>query len=217
MDRLTYTAMALALCSGFLAFAPARAATDEGLAEIQRDWEQIRYQSPAAERVKRYEVLAAKAHRLTETRPGRSEPLIWEGIVVSSLAGEKGGLGALGLAKQAKALFENAIRIDGSALEGSAYNSLGVLYHKVPGWPLGFGDKTKANELLLKALAVNPDGIDPNYFYAEYLVETGRPGEALSYLDRALLAAARPGRQIADAGRKEEARALLDQARKAAP
>lgn len=217
MDRLTFTAMALAVCSAFLAFTPARAAADVGLDEIQRDWEQIRYQSPAGERVKRYEALAAKAHRLTESQPGRSEPMIWEGIVVSSLAGEKGGLGALGLAKQAKVLFENAIRIDGSALEGSAFNSLGVLYNKVPGWPLGFGDKAKAKELLLKALAINPDGIDPNYFYAEYLVETGRPGEALPYLDRALLAPARPGRQVADAGRKEEARALLEQARKAAP
>ena len=89
MDRLTYTAMALALCSAFFAFTPARAATDDGLAEIQHDWEQIRYQSPAGDRVKRYEALAVKAHRLTEARPGRSEPLIWEGIVVSSLAGGK--------------------------------------------------------------------------------------------------------------------------------
>jgi len=217
MDRLTYTAMALALCSGFLAFAPARAATDDGLAEIQRDWEQIRYQTPAGERAKRYEALAVKAHHLTENRPGRSEPLIWEGIVVSSLAGEKGGLGALGLAKQAKALFEDAIRIDANALEGSAYNSLGVLFYKVPGWPIGFGDKAKARELLLKGLAINPGGIDPNYFYAEYLVETGRAGEALPYLDRALLAPPRPGRQVADAGRKEEVRALLEQARKRTP
>lgn len=217
MDRLTCIAMALALCSAFLAFAPARAAADYGFEEIQRDWEQIRYRSPAGERVKRYEALAAKAHRLTESQPGRSEPMIWEGIVVSSLAGEKRGLGALGLARRAKLLFENAIRIDGNALEGSAFNSLGALYHKAPGWPFGFGDQAKAKELLLKALAINPGGIDPNYFYAEYLVETGRPGEALAYLARALLAPARPGRQLADAGCKEEARALLEQARKSAP
>ena len=35
-------------------------------------------------------------------------------------------------------------------------SSLGVLYYKVPGWPIGFGDKDKARDLLQKALAVNP-------------------------------------------------------------
>lgn len=182
---------------------------EDAVAELQRDWEVIRYQTPAAEREKRFESLAAKAHKVSESFPGRSEPLIWEGIVVSSWAGEKGGLGALGLVKKAKAIYEEAIRIDGQALDGSAYNSLGVLYYKVPGWPVGFGNKDKARELLEKALAVNPQGIDPNFFYAEYLYETGHGDEAVGYLERALQAPARPGRQIADTGRREEARALL--------
>ncbi|MFN7196802.1 MAG: tetratricopeptide repeat protein, partial [Hylemonella sp.] len=102
------------------------------------------------------------------------------------------------------------IQIDGNALEGSAYNSLGVLYYKVPGWPIAFGDKAKARELLQKALALNPKGIDPNFFYAEYLIETKQPAEAQAYLERALQAPARPGRQIADTGRREEVRALLE-------
>jgi tetratricopeptide (TPR) repeat protein len=185
------------------------APVDDAVAEIRRDWEVIRYQTPSAERQKRFEELATKAHKVSESYPDRSEPLIWEGIVVSSWAGEKGGLGALGLVKQAKATYEQAIRIDASALDGSAYNSLAVLYYKVPGWPLGFGDKDKAGELLRKALAINPQGIDPNYFYAEYLVEIGRPDEAVVYLERALSAPARPGRQIADAGRRAEAAELL--------
>ena len=186
------------------------AGIEDSVAEVQRDWEVIRYQSPAAEREKKFEALATKAHQVSEAFPGRSEPLIWEGIVVSSLAGEKGGLGALGLVKQAKSLYETAIQVDGTALDGSAYNSLGVLYYKVPGWPIGFGDKNKARELLQKALSINPRGIDPNFFYGEYLIETKRPEEAVPYLERALQAPARPGRQIADAGRREEARALLD-------
>jgi len=189
------------------------AGVEDSVAEVQRDWEVIRYQVPAAEREKKFEALATKAHQVTEAFPGRSEPMIWEGIVVSSLAGEKGGLGALGLVKQAKSLYEAAIQVDGAALDGSAYNSLGVLYYKVPGWPIGFGDKNKARELLQKALSINPRGVDPNFFYGEYLVETKRPEEAVPYLERALQAPARPGRQIADAGRREEARALLDRVR----
>ena len=185
------------------------APVDDAVAELQRDWEVIRYQAPANEREKRFESLSAKAHKVTETYPGRSEPLIWEGIIVSSWASEKGGIGALSLVKQAKTDYEQAIQIDAKALDGSAYNSLGVLYFKVPGWPLGFGDKAKAKELLQKALALNPNGIDPNFFYAELLVETKHADEAVPYLEKALNAPPRPGRQIADAGRREEARVLL--------
>lgn len=185
------------------------APVDDAVAELQHDWEVIRYQTPPTEREKRFEALSGKAHKVSETYAGRSEPLIWEGIILSSWAGEKGGMGALSLVKQAKADYEQAIQIDGKALDGSAYNSLGVLYYKVPGWPLGFGDKAKAKELLQKALAINPQGIDPNFFYAEYLVETKHADEAVPYLERALQAPPRPGRQIADTGRREEARVLL--------
>lgn len=186
---------------------------EDAVTELQHEWEVIRYQVPASEREKRFEALAAKARKVSETNAGRAEPLVWEGIIVSSWAGEKGGLGALGLVKQAKSLYENAIQIDGAALDGSAYNSLGVLYYKVPGWPVGFGDKGKARELLQKALAINPKGIDPNFFFAEYLVETKHPEDAVPYLERALQAPPRPGRPLADEGRRKEARELMEKAK----
>lgn len=211
-----WTAAAMIGLLGAAAFVePAAAASpvEEAVTELQQDWEVIRYQTPASEREKRFEALAAKAHRVSESFAGRSEPLVWEGIIVSSWAGEKGGLGALGLVKQAKALYESAIRIDGNVLDGSAYNSLGVLYYKVPGWPIAFGDKARARELLQKALSINPKGIDPNFFYGEYMLETNQPAEALTYLERALQAPPRPGRQVADTGRREEVRALMEKAR----
>ncbi|MBZ8142610.1 hypothetical protein CLD22_22255 [Rubrivivax gelatinosus] len=205
------TVIAAIAAAAAWAAAPAvqAAPVDDAVTALQHDWEVIRYQTPPAEREKRFETLAANAHKVSESFPGRAEPLVWEGIVVSSLAGEKGGLGALGLVKQAKALYERAIQIDGNALDGSAYNSLGVLYYKVPGWPLGFGDKARAGQMLQKALALNPQGIDANFFYGEYLVETDRETDAVTYLQRAIDAPPRPGRQIADAGRREEARQLL--------
>lgn len=190
------------------------APVDDAVAGLQQAWEQIRYQAPAKEREARFEQLAAKAHQASEQFPGRAEPLIWEGIVLSSWAGEKGGLGALGLVKQAKGLYEKAIALDPKALDGSALNSLGVLYYKVPGWPIGFGDKDKARELLQKALAVNPQGIDANYFFAEFLIETQQAAAAQPYLEKVLQAPPRPGRPLADEGRRAEARALIAQLRK---
>lgn len=214
--RARRAGIAAALACGALALLapPVQAGpADDEVAQLQRDWETVRYRAGPAERGPRFEALAAKAHKVSESHPGRAEPLVWEGIIVSSLAGERGGLGALSLVKQAKALYEAAIQIDGKVLDGSAYNSLGVLYYKVPGWPLGFGDKARAGELLRKALALNPKGIDPNFFYGEYLLETGQPQEAVSYLERALQAPPRPGRELADTGRREEVRQLLEKAR----
>ena len=189
------------------------APVDDAVQELQQSWETARYQAPAKEREQRFEALAAKAKAVSAAHQDRAEPLIWEGIILSSWAGEKGGLGALPLVKQAKGLYESALRIDPKALEGSAYNSLGVLYYKVPGWPIGFGDKAKANELLRQALTINPNGIDPNFFYAEYLVETKRPEEAMAYLERALKAPDRPGRPLADTGRREEVKQLMEKAK----
>jgi tetratricopeptide (TPR) repeat protein len=195
--------------------AAAAASVDEDVAQLQREWEVVKYKTPAAQQEKQYEALAEKAGKVVAAYPNRAEPLVWQGIIVSSLAGARGGLGALSLAKQAKAQYEAALQIAPNALDGSAYNSLGVLYYKVPGWPVGFGDKAKAKELLQKALAINPTGIDANYFYGEYLIETGKSAEAVPYLERALAAPARPGRELADSGRREEVKALLAKARAA--
>jgi len=193
--------------------APGAAPVDDAVADLQHEWEVIRYRTPPAQHAERFEALAGKAHKVVAAYPNRAEPLIWDGIIVSTLAGAKGGLGALSLAKDAKGMYEQALKLNPNALDGSAYNSLAVLYYKVPGWPIGFGDKAKAKELLDKAVAINPKGIDVNYFYGEYLVETGKPAEAIGYLERALAAPPRPGREIADAGRREEAKGLLDKVR----
>lgn len=197
--------------SAFAASAPDD--LDQGIRALQNDWAVIQYQTPANQRETRFEALSQQAHALTERFAAKAESHIWEGIILSSWAGAKGGLGALGLAKQAKAEYETAIQIDSKALGGSALNSLGVLYYKVPGWPVGFGDNKKAEALLQQALAINPDGIDANYFYADYLIYRNRKPEAIPYLEKALKAPPRPGREVADAGRKQEARALLESVR----
>ena len=78
----------------------------------------------------------------------------------------------------------------------------------MPGFPFGFGDNDKAAQLLQKALQLNPTGIDPNFFYAEYLYDKGQYAQAMPYLDKASNAAPRPGRESADAGRRGEIAAL---------
>lgn len=194
---------------------PALALSPSGEANLkllQTRWAEINYQLPAADREKDFAKLSAEAASMVRNDPA-AELLIWQGIILSTYAGAKGGLGALDLVKQAKASLEEAIKLDPKALEGSAYTSLGALYYQVPGWPVGFGDEEQAEVLLKKALAMNPDGIDPNYFYGDFLYREGRYTEAEAVLEKALAAPDRPGREVADSGRRAEVKALLKEVR----
>lgn len=182
---------------------------DELIRPIQDRWAEIKYRQPEDRQADLYRDLAAQAKQLSRNNPNLAAALIWEAIVVSSEAGVRGGLGGLSLAKEARALLEESLKLDEKSLNGSAYTSLATLYAKVPRWPLGFGDKEKAEALFRKSLAVNPDGIDPNFFYGEYLVDQERVAEGRRYLEKALAAPARPGRELADQGRRQEIRALL--------
>lgn len=197
-----------------LATTAADPAFDAELLSIQQDWARANYDVPAGDpRVQAFDALEKRAEAFTQRHPTRAEALIWEGIIESSYAGAKGGLGALRLCKEARGNLEAALRLDPTALDGSAYTSLGTLYYKVPGFPLGFGDDDKAATLLQQALKLNPDGIDPNYFYAEYLYGQGDYRQALQYLDKAERAAPRPGRELADKGRRGEIAALAAKVR----
>ena len=182
---------------------------DDTIKPIQDEWAEIKYRTTESQQERRYDDLAVKARQITLAHPGRAEPLIWEGIVLSSLAGAKGGLSGLSLVKEARRKYDAALAIDPRALGSSAHTSVGLLYYKVPGWPIGFGDKKKAEEHLRQALAINPDGIDANYFMGEYLFEQDRIAEARRHLEQALKAPPRPGRAVADEGRRTEIRNLL--------
>ncbi|WP_268800983.1 tetratricopeptide repeat protein [Pseudomonas huanghezhanensis] len=179
------------------------------LLSIQQEWARIQYQVPESQRAEAFEKLAVQSDAFKQQRPAAAEAWIWSGIVTSSWAGAQGGLGALGKVKLAKADLEKALTLDPNALQGSAYASLGTLYDRVPGWPIGFGDADKAQALLEQAVKINPDGIDPLYFWGDHLFRQAHYAQAKAALEKALLAAARPGRESADAGRKKDIQLLL--------
>jgi tetratricopeptide (TPR) repeat protein len=188
---------------------------DAELAQIQQAWAHANYEVAAGDpRVDALEQLIERADAFTRKYPGRAEPLIWAGIVESTYAGAKGGLGALRHAKNARKHLEAAMAIDAHALDGSAYTSLGTLYYKVPGFPLGFGDSDKARAYLEKALKIDPAGIDQNYFYADYLYEQGDYRAAQQYVERAAHAPPRPTRASADRGRHQEIDALAEKVKR---
>ena len=205
--RFSFGALLSLVCGSIVGLAlstPAVASDSEPYLQFQQKWAQAQYQQQGDAQEQALATLADEVRASSAAHPDDLALKTWAGIIIGSYAGAKGGLGALSLAEESKAAYEAVIAKDPSVLNGSALTSLGVLYYKVPGWPLGFGDEERAAFMLKRGLALNPDGIDSNYFYADFLASQGKKEEAKRCLQKAKAAAPRPGREIADAGRQSE-------------
>ena len=191
---------------------PVAAAQDpltEQITYLQNEWARIKYQIPGDdEKLTAIHALEEHAAKVAASFP-QAEAKIWQAIILSTDAGIVKGMPALPKVTKAKELLESALSQNQNALDGSAHTSLGSLYYQVPGWPVGFGDDDKAEQHLKTALQMNPGGIDPNFFYGDFLLQDDRFDEAQAYLERALQAPDRPGRAVADAGRRQEIKAAL--------
>jgi tetratricopeptide (TPR) repeat protein len=143
--------------------------------------------------------------------PNRAEPLALEGLVLTASAGAVGGMRGFEIVKNARVALEAAVKIDERVLQGAACVQLGVIYYRVPEWPVGFGDTNKAMEYFAKGLKISPDGLDSNYYYGKYLLDSGQYTQALQYLRKAL---ASPPVE-ADDVRRAAVRQDIDRAEKA--
>ncbi len=208
----TLTAMvcSVALVVATAATAGNNPAMDTAVKRINDQWAHIRYQvRDRDEQYRELDVLAGQAAQVAARYPGRAEPLLWQGIVTSEEAARASMLRQLGLARQARDILERAQAIDPSIADGGVKMSLGVLYYRVPGFPIGFGSTAKARALLEAALKQDPAGLDNNFFYADFLNDEGQSAKARLYATRALQAPVNPARPVWDAGRRAELRALL--------
>jgi len=173
-------ALGLLACIAFctVASANARAADSKSLAadilEIANSWAHIKFEEEdAALQQKQIAALAERASGLMQKYPGRAEPVIWKGVLLSegaSMANEDHSiLTARSLAYQARDTLLEAEKIDPTALEAGAPASLGVLYYRVPSFPVAFGDTDLARKYLEEAVRNAPNGMDANYFYGDFL------------------------------------------------
>lgn len=186
------------------------AALDADLHKLELQWERVKFQEDGQpQQFDDMAAVAKQAAALVAKYPGRAEPLIWEGIATSEEAGLASMLHAMSYAKSAKKLLEEADAIDSSALDAGAPTCLGVLYYRVPGFPVGFGDTDKARKLLNQAVALAPDGMDANYFYADFLMNEKEYAAAEKVLKHALSLPPRPDRPLWDQNRRGVMKALL--------
>jgi tetratricopeptide (TPR) repeat protein len=214
---MTYLTLKMALLSLVLVYyQPGFAAMPAGVEmsevkEIQQQWAQLYYMDEFKDQnYKQLQALAQHANQLSQAHPESAEALVWDAIVLSTLAEKKGGIGALSLVKEAKTKLEHAKELNPDVLGGAIYASLGTLYSKVPGWPIGFGNDHKAEQHFKRALEIDPQGLEANYFFAEYLADNDQQELAMEYVEKALHAPSIVGRPVADEGRRKQAQKLRE-------
>jgi len=163
-------------------------AMEERVSEIEATWVDTSVDKSQPQRENIFLKLTKDISNVVMSFPNQAKPLILKSAILLTIAEDASSFVALGLVKQAKALLDKAINLDPNANEGSALVTMGVLYYKVPGWPVAFGDNEAAESYLLKALEVDPDGVASNYYYADFLLEQGKKEQAVSYLHKAVTA-----------------------------
>jgi len=210
------TGVAVALLTSGTALASNNKAMDADIHSIELQWEHIKFtETGSPHQFTHIDTLAKYAASVAKKYPNRVEPLIWEGIVTSEEAGMAGTMSAMGYAKKAKAILEEAYKKDPSALDAGAPTSLGVLYYRVPGWPIGFGSNKQAAALLRQAVSLAPNGMDANYFYADFLMSQHDYADAYKYLKHALSLPPQKDRPLWDKNRRAVIKELMAKAQQA--
>lgn len=179
------------------------------IANLESAWASAYYQNDETRQKRAYPELLEKAAELVNRYPNAAEPKIWQATILSTNAAFESSLTALSTLEKAKKLLEEAIGIDPKALDGAAYVTLGTLYYMLPGWPVSFGDDDMAEQLLKASLQINPDGIDANYFYADFLLRQDRAIEAEGFFRKASQAPVRKQQAFADTQLQNEAKLAL--------
>lgn len=185
----------------------------DSLRYIEAEWAAIYYSTPKNKQGAAYVQLLDKTANLVRQYPNAAEPIFWQAVLKATYADQQDAFSALTAIHEARDLLITAIKINPETMGGSAYVTLGMLYSMAPVWPISFGDDDAAQQMLETALKINPDGIDANYFYGEFLMSHNRPNEAALYFEKAGAAPARAEQLYADNQLKTEARLALKNTR----
>jgi tetratricopeptide (TPR) repeat protein len=186
------------------------------LLRLAHDWEHVKLQvSDRDDQERQMASLAQRAGQIAKQYENVPDPIVWIGIITSeqaSMANENDSpIKALGLAKRARDILEEVEKTNPETMDAGAPTTLGVLYDRVPGFPIGFGDKARARYYLQEAIRSAPNGLDANFFYGDFLYKHGEQSEAVRILERALTLPELSNRPIWDRSLREAIRHILSE------
>ncbi len=206
-------ALAVTVVLAFGGRVPAMEGPGADVRAVAETWAAIKYQQEGdPHRLRNVLTLEEETAALSERFPGDAEPLFWQANTLCLAAELTHSLGSLEKVWQARTLLERAEVLDPGS--SAIVALLGSLYYEVPGWPIGFGNKGKAAALLRRALEMDPDSMDANFFMGDLLLQRGNPQEAAFHLEKALATSRTLAPSPIVDGRREEILKGLSEARR---
>jgi tetratricopeptide (TPR) repeat protein len=197
-----------------IAGSAAAAVTPGGVGDrLGEAWATLKYESGKdPEKLAKVQALKEETARLAQRLPDAPDVFYWRAQILCLEAEIIHSAGSLDRMREARQLLETAERLDPRS---SAVKSLiGSVYYEVPGWPISFGSNEMAAKYLHEALALEPDGMDPNFFMGDFLLGSGRVADAVPYLEKAAKASEKAAPSRVVVGRRQEIAAAIAKARK---
>lgn len=155
----------------------------ERYAEIHSTWDDDRGREAPLEELLR------SAESYKAANPDSASAWIVLARVRFGYANTQGIVNGMRLMKEVRNELEQSIELDAQAEQGFGQALLGFLYVGMPPWPIGFRNKDKGADYLAGAYLLNPDGMEINYYYAQYYGSEKRYTQALLHTDQARQAA----------------------------
>lgn len=199
MKGISKFVVCIAWCIASVAALP-----ESEIQSIRHKWAVAKYHQKDLEQDASFKDLLRYTKTKLDEHPDDAALWAWHGTIMSTYASVKGGVGALQTLSDAKDALERSIELDPTIEHGLAHSTLGALYYRVPAWPVSFKDKKKAEYHLSKALDIDPNNIDANYFMGEYYRRLGKSKKAAYHLTRASNVPKSNKEGVAEAGRRQE-------------
>ncbi|PCH61809.1 MAG: hypothetical protein COC19_04180 [SAR86 cluster bacterium] len=131
------------------------------------------------------EELLKSVENYKDANPDNASSWIVLARVKLAYANTQGIIKGMRIMKQLRGDLEQSLSIDPLAEQGLGQALLGFLYVAMPPWPLGFGNKSKGEHYLAAAYELNSDGMEINYYYAQYHGSEKNYVQALQHVKQA--------------------------------
>ncbi len=111
MNRSKNTFKLATLIPALLLTLAAQADVLQDIKPLQDRWAEVNYSMSEEQKEKAFPDLVKQANAVVAANPDKAEALIWRGIIRSSYAGVKGGLGAMSLAENPKPTWKLRLKL----------------------------------------------------------------------------------------------------------
>ncbi|MBL0010427.1 MAG: hypothetical protein IPP22_04195 [Nitrosomonas sp.] len=135
------------------------------------------------QRVQRFERCIAIADQSLALNANDVRGLFWKAVAMGKMAEDSGMVNALRMLRPMEKMLLKVVALDEKYENAGAHRALGRMYHKLPGFPVSFGNNQKALTHLKQAHELFPRDIMTRAFYAEVLYDEGRQAEARRHAD----------------------------------